>query len=525
MMSSYKVLITTSGVGSRLGEITKFTNKSLVRVGSKPVISHIIGSYPANTRFVITLGYYGNQVKDYLQLAHPDTNFEFVIVDRFEGEGSSLLYSMFCAKANLQEPFIYHACDTITTDSIPSPSGNWIAGFRGAGSSSYASFSTLGKQVREIHYKGFIDSDFLHVGLIGVSEYKLFWLTAEKIIKEKSGDQSIGDVNVLKELIPNANFNAIALETWYDMGNVNSLASARKALSKSDFHVLDKLAESIYKVDGSVIKFFFDKKTLQDRVERVKFLGLCVPELTGAKENFYKYAYVEGELFADKANRSNFLELIKWAETNLWKPIGHYDLEKFKNQCIDFYLNKTQKRIQEFYKKKSITDSVDIINNETVPTTADLLRAIDFDGLCADEPTGFHGDFILDNIITSGDGNFKLIDWRQDFAGNLDAGDKYYDLAKLAHNLIVNHALIDNNHFLIEQNDQGIHINIHRLQTLVDCEKVFFKYLQTNNINVRKVLLLRSIIWLNMAPLHHHPFDLFLYYWGKYTLHEIVRSK
>ena len=38
-MVGYKVLLTTSGLGSRLGNLSKFTNKSLVRVGDKAVIS------------------------------------------------------------------------------------------------------------------------------------------------------------------------------------------------------------------------------------------------------------------------------------------------------------------------------------------------------------------------------------------------------------------------------------------------------------------------------------------------------
>ena len=48
----YKVLITTSGIGSRLGDLTDFTNKSLVRIGDKPAISHIIDMYPVDTNFV-----------------------------------------------------------------------------------------------------------------------------------------------------------------------------------------------------------------------------------------------------------------------------------------------------------------------------------------------------------------------------------------------------------------------------------------------------------------------------------------
>ena len=45
-MEEYKVLITTSGIGSRLGNLTKYTNKCLVRVGKKPTLSYIIESYP-----------------------------------------------------------------------------------------------------------------------------------------------------------------------------------------------------------------------------------------------------------------------------------------------------------------------------------------------------------------------------------------------------------------------------------------------------------------------------------------------
>jgi len=72
-MADYKVLITTSGLGSRLGNLTNYTNKSLIRVADKPAISYIIESYPKDVEFVITLGHYGSHVKQFLQLAILDT--------------------------------------------------------------------------------------------------------------------------------------------------------------------------------------------------------------------------------------------------------------------------------------------------------------------------------------------------------------------------------------------------------------------------------------------------------------------
>ncbi len=129
-------------------------------------------------------------------------------------------------------------------------------------------------------------------------------------------------------------------------------------------------------------------------------------------------------------------------------------------------------------------------------------------------------------MIYQGDGEFKLIDWRQDFGGEIEGGDMYYDLAKLSHNLVINHQIIDDNNYNYVINSRGeISVNIHRLNSLVECEKQYFDHLELQGIDIRKVKLLRSIIWLNMSPLHHHPFDMFLYYFGKYTLFNLLNTK
>jgi GTP:adenosylcobinamide-phosphate guanylyltransferase/thiamine kinase-like enzyme len=523
-MNSYKVLITTSGIGSRLGEITKYTNKALVRIGDKPSISHIIEKYPNDVTFVITLGYFGDQVRDFLEIAYPTKQFKFVNVDKYEGEGSSLLYSMNCAQVLLQEPFIFHACDTIIEDEIIAPIHNWIAGYKGSGSSNYASLSTVGDEISEMHYKGFINCDYLHVGIVGVNDYKTFWKIANEVLQIKKNDTSIGDVDVLKELVKINKYKINSIKKWHDIGNINSLEIARSIFKDNDFHVLDKLAESIFKIDNNVIKFFSDPKILNDRVNRVKYLNMTVPKMESVKNNFYKYEYVKGDLFSTVANRSNFIELIKWAEEKLWLNV-ETDTKKFNNDCHDFYINKTQKRIKEFLNKKSIIDKKTIINGEEIPTIGELLLKIDEKLLCNGTSTNFHGDFILDNIIKIGNDEFKLIDWRQDFASNIEAGDMYYDLAKLAHNLVVNHEIIDNNQFYIKIDSNGIvNLNIHRLQTLVDCENIYFSYLEKAGYNTKKIKLLRAIIWLNMSPLHHHPFDNFLFYFGKYELFRLINS-
>lgn len=520
-----KVLITTSGIGSRLGDITKFTNKCLVRIGDKPAISYIIEKYSPETEFVITVGYFGKQVRDFLEIAYPFLKFTFVEVDPFFGQGSSLLYSLISAKKELQEEFVFHACDTITLDSLEYLNGNSIVGFKGAGSSLYASLSIRGTNVVEIHQKGFLDSDFIHVGILSIQDFGVFWEIAEKIYCERQFDDTLGDVEVLTLMVKQIPFKIFPLNTWYDIGSVEKLALARKDLMNSDFHVLEKLAESIYKIGQSVIKFFHDESVLSKRVERTKYLNGLVPELTGVRNNFYKYDFVHGELFANVANRSNFIDLLKWAESKLWIEVDEFDQADFNEKCRSFYLTKTESRINEFFVKKGIVDKVDIINGEEIPTIANLLKLVDSEWLLNHQPTCFHGDFILDNILLVGNGDFKLIDWRQDFSGIVAYGDKYYDIAKLAHNLVVNHDLVDQDLFQLKyETNGGILINIHRLQTLVECEALLFDYLKSNNYDVRKVELLRAIIWLNMSPLHHNPFDTFLFYFGKYNLYNVLKK-
>ncbi len=519
MNNKYKVLVTTSGIGSRLGEFTKYTNKSLLRVGKKPAISHIIESYPADIEIVVTLGYFGNQVHDFLTIAYPERKFNFVIVDNFNGEGSSLLHSMLCAKSELNCPFIFHASDTIVLDDIPEPTFNWNGGFKGKGSSQYTSFDESGNKVASFFDKGHLNPDYLHIGIVGIFDYEIFWNLAEKTILDLNYSNQLSDVDVLKRLLKHRDIQIKSFNKWFDIGNVEKMKEAKDFFSDKNFHVLDKVNESVYYVNGYVVKFFSDEQVAKNRVARTFYIPEAVPEISAANGSFYKYEFVEGELFSEKANRSNFVDFLEWAQANLWKDVFSIEKAKFIQITRNFYLKKTLERISQFFEERGLEDSSHVINGEKIPTVNKLLSMIDFDWLCSTNPKTFHGDFILDNVIQMPNGQFKLIDWRQDFGGELEGGDQYYDLAKLAHNLVVNHGIIDSDCFkVIFGSDNEILLNIHRLQSLVDAEQIFYSFLKKNDFDVDRVKILRSIIWLNMSPLHHHPFDLFLFYYGKYTL-------
>lgn len=523
---TYRVLITTSGVGSRLGELTENTNKSLVLVGDKPAICHIVDSYPTETEFVVTLGHFGDHVEQFLGLKYPDRLFHFVSVQPYFGQGSSLGFSMFQAKKYLQCPFIYHACDSlIISEVLPSPEDtNWVGGSRAEHATNYASFDHVDNFVTKFHDKGALYFDFLHIGVIGISDFALFWDLLEIILRRDPQNNQITDVDVLREMIEvGARLKSIEFKGWQDIGNSDAL---RRAVENNPTKtvILPKNDQFISIDKGNVIKFFADASICQNRVKRAENLGDLVPSVLAKRKNFLVYEFVEGENLSTIKDPSKIEIFLNWSDKYLWKkqvPESHDDMLRV---CDAFYVEKTKARIKEFQKTRGIVDSPVTINGTKIPSLASSLLE-SFEIVLNDiRPTTFHGDLVLDNIIYS-ERQFKLIDWRQDFGGSLFWGDQYYDLAKLFHSFYVNHDIIVRNLFEIKQEGHEVSVGILMKDNLVGMRDIYQEWISNHNLNQSKINVLTSIIWINMAPLHHHPFDIFLFYFGRLKLHHALMER
>ena len=220
---------------------------------------------------------------------------------------------------------------------------------------------------------------------------------------------------------------------------------------------------------------------------------------------------------------NDFESFLNWSEKNLWQASQAASSEQFKQACLDFYKTKTLNRLEEFYNITGIVDAPLVINGQEVPALAEIFKTLDFNWLSEGRQTGFHGDFILDNVIRTPD-SFVLLDWRQSFGNLLNSGDMYYDLAKLNHNLTVNHDIIFKNLFTIKVRGTVITCDIMRSGNLVDCQKVLHRFILNKGLDLKKVKVLTAIAWLNMAPLHHHPYNFFLYYFGRLNLWKAIES-
>ena len=76
---------------------------------------------------------------------------------------------------------------------------------------------------------------------------------------------------------------------------------------------------------------------------------------------------------------------------------------------------------------------------------------------------------------------------------------------------------MSNNYFSINF-EKDITCDVHVKKSLLDCKSILKDFCNLNDINYQAIEILSSIIWINMAPLHEHPLDMFLYYFGKYNL-------
>jgi hypothetical protein len=223
-------------------------------------------------------------------------------------------------------------------------------------------------------------------------------------------------------------FNRNCLETrrvkWTDTGTV---ASYEQAVAGQGYdwakpgevtYVLPE-EKRVVKVRESVVNLELRHAQLRN----------SVAPLTGVRPGMLAYAYTEGVTGYEAAeNDPDFmLRLLAWAKASLWHDAFPFTTS---DACLKFYRDKTAARIL-------------MLRPELQDRAWPLLTSVDYDELSENcYPVTFHGDFNLGNIIVTynragGPDGFTAIDWREDFAGAVNWGDRRYDIGKLIAGLYV----------------------------------------------------------------------------------------
>lgn len=524
-MNNPRVCILTAGKGSRLNDRTRYFNKALLRVGDKAVISHQIDMFGSDTTFVIGLGYMGDVVKQYLEIAHPDTHFIFVEIDKFSVPGAGPGYAMMKCKEHLQQPFFFLACDTLIENpdddyDLTKEQFNWVgvSMIRKGTEQNYCmlDISTGGNKVVGVHDKQYCNSIFAFNGLAFIHDHDAFWASMQ------SNTHTIRDeIQLSPALFSMAQRGKY--HTWFDVGTEEGLLAARQSFD--GLQNLDKPDEELYICDDKVIKYFHNPDIVRNRIARQRKMPGVTPTLIETSKNFYSYQFVQGkDLFHVSRPQDHMKALLDFALESLWKPVS-FDVRRFQEVCLAFYRDKTYERLKRFYAQTRLVDQEEIVNNIATRQMSEYLALVNWPELAESAlPGGFHGDFQLSNVVVDRHNHFTFIDWRQDFGGIIDYGDICYDFAKMNACFVMPHDSVKSGLYSFAEHKGEILVSIQTSAAIEACQKIFFDWLRDKRFPVRKTHLLTYLALLNMAPLHEPPLDRWLYFTAKHGLAQIFRS-
>jgi choline kinase len=528
------VVIPAAGLGSRLSSFTKNYSKAMCTLGSKPIISYIIEKFNDDDEIIILLGYKGDLLKQVVQACHPTKNIKFVEVDNFDGPGSGLGYSLHCAYDLLQKPFIFWSCDTV----LPmfdvndvSYDDNWAvcANFIDECFNDYRHFKlNQDKRVvdilpKDVPYK---EGILPYVGVAYIKDYNDFWaaynMNTDAFIKD---GETFGLCN-LKSLC------GYETPDWLDMGNKVKFEYWKKIYNEQmDATILEKPDEAIWFIDGRVIKFHISEKFIADRVKRFNTMlcnkqkenGIVLPQLLSWSKNTYVYKMAPG-IIASKVITTNMLSDILERYLDVDELVLN-DEEKYEIYD-DFYRNKTLSRITKYCTEYTDIDGERYINGIFCYPATTLVKRIDWKKLAKNGvfTNNYHGDFHLENILVN-DNKYIMLDFRQNF-GKTMIGDVYYDIAKMWHSFIVNHEMVKNELFTVENEDANhIKIDIHRTFIDTECEKALVNWLEKSNIfDKGQAELMTALIFLNIAACHVYPYSKFLFNLGKLMINNFYNN-
>lgn len=499
------VLILAAGLGTRLGNLTKEINKALLPINNRAIISHIIDKFPKEYEFIIAIGYKGDSVREYCELAFPTHKFTFVEIDNVDGYASGPGYSALQCKSYLQRPFYIATCDCLIDSPMPHLDGNWLGIHPTSYPEKYSTVQLSGNDIIRYSNKNENGYDMAFIGLAGIWDYGVFWEQLEDNIVE-------GEiVSAFKTPSNYPTFKAKKLK-WLDTGNLDDLNKTKEYLNDKPLSLQKDNSEITYKEGNTFIKFTPNKSVLDNRIIRAKELGNKIPDNFKYTNNFISYKWQEGSTLYEIDMFEVYVKFLEELKSNISTQSPN-SVEHIKK----FYVDKTNERLNLFINKNNINYYVEShnINGIDYPSMESIFSKIDFKQFESNPfYPAFHGDLQFDNIVYNlGQRKFTYIDWRESFGGYTDGGDIYYDLAKMYGGCIIPYDKMKNeDNITFVQGDYSVTYSYSVSSDLTKFKDVYEEWIINNGFDLNKVKLLTAIIFLNMSPLHDDKFSKMLWY-------------
>lgn len=483
------VCILSAGVGSRIGNMSSFINKGILPVGNKPCIIHLIDQIPTSNEIFVSVGHLGNDVEFIVNEFRPKRKVNFIYIEDFckKNPGRSLFECI---------DFLTKSFVVIPNDGIYKNLKKYFDEEKklfidiGISKDSPGDYLRISKKFyREKKHK--IDGEsYIYNGLMYVSDKYRF----------KSDLGSSWDNELYKNFQAYLNSNEMSFSNikWEDIGTKEKYKKIVKKYCKYDF----SKEKEITCIGNKVFKVFEDCNIAQKKVDKANLNIKVYPKckIMPSKKGFL-YNFVKGKTLYQECSKEKFSDLLIFLKDNLWSNFGIVD-----NSCLhDFYITKSNDRMDKLFKKYSFLKNPFMVNNCSKCIDSDIFsNLLKFESIMSN----IHGDLQFDNIIFGK--KFTLIDWRHEFCPSSSYGDMYYDLAKLLGGIIVDYSKIKNNDFYAEVKNEYIYYSPCSIDKKEDYIGILEKFHIENKLSWEKTKNLVKAIYLNMAPLHSYPFDIFL---------------
>jgi NDP-sugar pyrophosphorylase family protein len=510
-------VILAGGRGTRIGRVGDALHKALVPLSGKAIISHQIERAPAGARIIISVGHRAEQIRSYVQLAHPNSGIMFVEAKGWDqpgaGPGTGLLA---CRDAVAGDDLIFTTCDTLWDDYdliaanyatswcgvAPVPAGTPPARW------CRMQIGSLQNIVRIVDKDPQVVDSMAYVGLAFIkrSDLEIFWHGIDFSGKTAGELQITG--GFIKLIDDYRQLHAHRIH-WTDVGDEESY---RHAVSRYDGFDWVKLDQATYVLPETkrVVKFHSDATLIAQRIERAKYLGDAVPqpiELT-TEPNMFAYEYlpgISGYEYAEGRGTSATHCIMQWFESLIWNTRTKSYVPS--SYAMSFYRDKTFERIA-------------MLPPDMRARCLDVATRIDWPALVKNCVYGtWLGDCNLGNMIISSYPDKETlgvkiygIDWRESFAGYIPLGDLRYDLAKLIAGTVVHWDNARRGDF--RPWDSGVE---HKM-VMQEYVKVQLKRPDL----IRDVEIIAALSLINSAPLHASPLDEILVSRGVAWLEEIL---
>jgi len=508
------VLILAAGKGSRLKHLTETKNKALLPINNKAIISHIIEKFPITYDIIVAVGYKAQSLQEYCLLAHPDRKFQFVSVTRWEDSKVGPGQSAKECKKYLQRPFYITTADCmVDTGIIHTFNYDWLGVSDTVYPEKYSTIETdAAGLVTKFVNKSSSGFDNAFIGLAYVHSYDRFWSELER-----SNSSELIDAWTTPSAYPvlkTVKFN------WFDTGNFDDLQKARTHFSDTPLSLQKNLDEITYKVGQKFIKYNSNETINANRAIRAEKLTGYIPDEFKSSSHFISYDWQRGQTLYTWNSLDIYLKFLTWYQGVLTKHERPAPPE-FSKVRADFYRTKTFNRIAQLPPDVKELLFHDIyVDHIPYPPIINGLERIISQLETAEFPVYdvFHGDLQFDNVLYSDSTEkFTYLDWRESMAGNTDAGDVIYDLAKIYGGLLLPYNLLklptemDAKLEIVPDHGPLITYSYKVPQSLKQF-KVDYKVWVKHQLKIpfETLRAVTALIYINMAPLHDKKTQLIL---------------